>query len=625
MQSLKSSLLVSFSAAALTLSGCQHFAKNYDAATLSRDAWDEPQAALAHYLMQANADDAVCDLAQNRPHLPSVSEDSFKGAIQALAQTKNSPEVAARCLGHLFDTAEVSVAQSGTLLALNEAVRLLKVRVADDRLNARRVSALAEVIAQRPHWVRLTQRPAADMSNTLSRVIASLENNDARLQIAVAIQVAVDAEQGQFRKQSAVLALESQALSDQHLSVLSWRLPDTDMRHQAREKLVRRRVAKSVFASVRNNAEENVRRVLALGVNAIEPKANAAHSAYLVRPIEGAVQFRQDNVNQVLFVQGQQRQINLKGLLKVSVEGFEAPVSVCDEPKALKVEPCIDVATVTVESSLLQLSRDGVLRLPEQLTFGAVLPWTLNASIPVSLRWYDRPLTQFAVPFHIEAAEPVEVQGDSDNPSPRIAAKVTPMGQYTFVELVTPAGQRAAWVDLEAPGPFVVRSIGAGGRAGHNGRNGHAGDQGRDGADASCPNTLGTHGSDGTNGVDGARGQDGASGSAGGSIEVTLNCEGGPCQALIPKLGPLFGSAGGVGGKGGEGGRGGDGGRGGRGGRSTWCTTGRPRENLAGGLNGVDGRPGATGATGYRGLDGTAGEVRFRQIDVVTPMVSSMR
>ncbi len=420
--------------------------------------------------------------------------------------------------------------------------------------------------------------------------------------------------------------------AEEELRIYARRIPDENLRTEAKRRLVRVRIAMSSFEELRSNSEAVEQRVMALGRNPVSLTENRPTSVDFdatAMPVRG-ISIVQDVGSQTARLASWREQrsnvsvvppIDLRPVLSFTVPGFSAPLRLCAPPEELRVDPCVDPSQLSISLPFARIEADGRFRLAEQLDMSQVFHIAQTGPgfrIPIVLG--GEPLVDAFWDVDFSTTGNAVFASGYGSPGPAVSV-VVDASDPRFYHYVMTAYGRDYHVVIEPGemGYFGVVAAGGNGEPGARGQDGYDGQNGQDGQNASCPNTQGTNGTNGSDGGPGGPGGPGGNGGPGGFVDAKLLCLAAQCAELEAQLTPTLRAPGGAPGRGGAGGNGGSGGQGGDGGNSTTCyDQNNSSYTVNGGSDGANGHDGVDGPPGPDGLAGPPGRVAL-DVQAVSP------
>ena len=309
--------------------------------------------------------------------------------------------------------------------------------------------------------------------------------------------------------------------------------------------------------------------------------------------------------------------VDLAPGLAVTVDGFDAPITLCPGVDRWDPTPCIEPAALTFSHPAATLDTAGRLHFRTDLVVDDVVLLGRDGTVLTPTLLIGAVAVQGLVfTLYFDPVAPLVLAGQGAGArGPDLAVDVFEVSndRLLFGVQLLGSDQKLAVVVPRTDEGFAVISRGAPGSTGTNGSSGAQGSQGSQGMSASCPSMNASSGSAGGTGGQGGPGGAGGPGGPGGLVRVGLDCD--RCDTLKPIALRRSRSEGGPGGSGGNGGPGGMGGRGGMGGMGTSCSTydattkSYRTTSLSGGSSGAQGGQGPAGARGVNGAPGASGTV----------------
>ena len=209
--------------------------------------------------------------------------------------------------------------------------------------------------------------------------------------------------------------------------------------------------------------------------------------------------------------------IQLRGVLRVQLDGIDNPVTLCARRAGADSLPCLSVSDVGVDTLLARLDADGTLRFANQL------PAVQTAALADSARRLHVPLvvsgdtlTALDLPLRFETPKNLVLRGRASGgagPDLRLEVQSLVTGRIGYTVYDAEDHVYRAVVERSAADSFHVISEGADGQRGADGSTGADGMSGSMGTSAMCPSFSAA---DGGRGEDGRAGQDGGIGGDGG-------------------------------------------------------------------------------------------------------------
>ena len=608
--------------------------------TATQVAQSRDRNALVEYLGQRDASPTVCDLASDGPHVPEVSADVRDELIAALHDDRLTPAIWGECVTRLIHSADVESARSVFDAVGREYIELLvNGAVERDSLAAKRLFVM--------HTLLLGRRDdVAPGRETMNNVLGVLRDRLKRGRLGlVATRYAsemvadIELERGMRAGRPVDEAMLDELLRSGDESTLQRyerRLPDMRLRLEAKRRIIRLHIASSRYPEVRENAAGLEETMMQSGVNQADLR--------LHRPVRGWIDSSALAVRSVLVRQDLQHQTSallgyadqgvsakgsvsvlpqlpLRGMLQVTLDGIDEPVTLCGPAELLDPSPCLTPRDVSVDSRVTDFDGDGVLRFAEQLTppeAEALAESGRRVSVPIAVG--GRTLTTLDWDLRFEAPRDLVLEGRSsgaDGPGLRVRVTWLETNRLVYDVEGGPHPYHAIVERADAE-HFHVISRGADGSRGSDGSSGRDGLTGSSGTNAMCPSTAGGNGARGEDGSAGENGGNGERGGRGGDIVIEVVRHGAAPDALPLLVRRAVLSEGGAGGQGGSGGSGGRGGQGGSGGMGTTCIDSDGHvSSLSGGSSGLSGSDGRSGFSGSPGASGSPGRVTLRVVESV--------
>ena len=590
--------------------GCHHrFPLPYTANQLLTDSARWPGEGLVHYLTQPNADVSVCTLTPPNA-LRRTDEELVDPFVTALEENRLSPSRWQSCATRLV----AALPPASREYAFGRLARVI-LSLLDVQQSAPRLIAANEVLATRPREPspsleallgRLTQWPREKLAPAVPPVFDALVST-------------LELDHGQFAGHPLTGADITNTQDEALLARMAARLPDANLRASARRRVIRLRIERSEFSEVKARAAEVEAAVMEQGrwPQPVALLRLTNPELPLALPFQALVR---QHVNQqvvTLLAPGQDRDqlmplLDLKASLHFSV-GWSRPLSMCQLPGELAVDPCIDAREVEVANPMVKIDAEGVVRLPERLAMvDAMNLARADEGLVLPIRLAGRLVTSLQVPLRFEVPDSIYFEGSPGERGPAVNVAVQPVGSALLFSAVSEQGvTRMAILPRGASTSFEVASLGGRGFTGESGRHGMDGSRGYNGASASCPSMPGQPGGQGGQGGSGGDGRQGGRGGDGGYVSVVVQCgRACPDDERLSRM--RLHSRGGEGGRGGDGGRGGRGGDGGSGGSGTSCTINGHSAYLPSGSSGSRGNDGSSGYAGPQGSEGQSGQVQVQ-------------
>ncbi len=574
--------------------------------------------ALIAYLGQADATPTVCDPASKGPHARPLDDKGKQRLVLALINGTVAPDTWRSCVdamarrGSPADTAQL-VDEIGrgyrTLLSNPDFEKIQVIRV--------RLAAMQRFYLGRKNGEGGNTKLDVSLFTSLRKAIAKQELGTYARTFGQELLTAVDAEHGQWQGRSVddQLLDERYAAKDENtLRIFAQRLPTDALRIDASRRIIRLRIASSLFAEVRANAAQVEETVLRDGINPISLTEHAPVSATLdasktpVRSVLVQQQVWQQTAKLIAYGGDGARssvlpEVKLRGALEVVAAGVSRPVTLCGGKRSLDPTPCIQPSDVHIDNPYAYLDKHGAFRFVDHITeTQAVSLAAARDKFVLPIRVGEKPI--LSVTWRLSYARPEDLIFRGPNPGengPQLGVLIDARDPARYIfnanDGVVP---HLAVVEAADVPSFHVGSSGAQGQSGVDGASGSDGSSGSE-----CGN-----GGDGSDGEDGGPGGPGGNG---GDVSVRVECASADCSALKATLRNLAVSIAGAGGAGGSGGSGGSGGAGGSGRSATTHTDdqGNTVVDDPGCSGGASGSSGSSGSDGPLGAPGRPGSVRF--------------
>lgn len=571
--------------------------------------------ALVAYLGQENASPAVCNLRAAGPHVEPLSESGRTALTNALTEGKVSPDLWRSCVSAMLRSAPgPDAAALIDTIARDYRALLVKADFEKSPVKQERLRVMQQIYRERKNGVDGTARVQEALFADLRHALALHRLGPIAAHLGQELVEVFDLEHGLWTGRAvdvAMLESLSSARDEKALRLFAARLPSPALRDGALRRIIRLRIAASLYPEVREHAAQVEEILLKQGIYPLALADHPPQRGFIndtKLPVRGVL-VRQDLRNQtarLLAYSGAPPSLSvlpdlkLRGVLMIEFEGISRPVTLCGPAESLDPTPCVAADDVKIENPTAYLDKEGLFRFVDDIRMQeAVGLAQLDGPFRLPVSVAGKRLLSFDWPLYFEQPEDLVFSGiaaGSDGPALRV--QVDPLNpQARLVFTVTGVGTYFAVVEDRDASSFSVVSRGAQGETGASGSSGNDGASG-----GQC--------SDGSNGTDGSSGDTGGPGGNGGSVEVQVNCGGARCDRLIARLRTTILSQGGAGGAGGAGGRGGSGGWGG----SARSATTHTDENgntitddpgCSAGSNGSSGSDGASGSDGEPGRDGS--------------------
>lgn len=574
--------------------------------------------ALVVYLGQPDASPTVCDLRAPGPHVSAFTPEIRGRLIDGFVDGRIDTAPWRRCIEVALDglpAAQVPSVFDDLMLAYRKLLKDSAIET--DPARAERVATIQRLYLDRRPGLDGHPEVLAAIFDDLRTLLAKDALGAVARTFAAEVLATVDVEHGTWQGRRVDLAMmDALAATGNEMTLTRFaeRLPEPDLREQAKRRIVRLHIALSAFDEVRTAAAAVEEAVMREGNN---PVVLADHRLVRAWFDDSKETIRSVRVRQrvwqhaaTLLGYTQQRptlsvlpELAFRGRLWAELQSISHPVTLCGSRRAIDPTPCIAISSVSLDNPFTYLDEAGRFHFRDDVGEKEVVPlaardaFTLPVAIDgqpaASLRWglsYERPEDlELRGPGEGGRGPDLDVRVDHPNPS-----------RYVFT-VHSPLGEHVAVVEAADLAAFHVASRGTNGATGWAGSAGSTGTSG-----SACSN-----GGPGGNGGDGNNGGDGGHG---GDAKVVIVCGLGPCD--VDLLERIIFSAGGDGGQGGPGGPGGPGGSGGDGRPASTHTDGdgNPIVDDPGCAPGSPGFAGSSGVDGWPGHAGSPGRVTFEVV-----------
>ena len=561
--------------------------------------------ALVAYLGQPDASPTVCDLRARGPHVSALTADIRGTLIGGFVDGKIDPVLWRRCIEVALKGLPADRVPSvfdDVMLAYR---RLLKDSdLQTDPALAERVATIQRLYVDRRPGLDGHPQVLMPIFDDLRASLAKNELGAMARTFAAEVITTFDIEHGTWQGRRVDLPMMDALAAtgnEMTLTRFAMRLPDPDLREQAKRRIVRVHVALSAFDEARTAAADVEEAVIRDGHN---PVVLADHRLVRAWFDESKATIRSVLVRQRVWQQSatllgyaKQRptlsvlpELAFRGSLWAELQSISHPVTLCAPKRALDPTPCIATSSVSLDNPFAYLDKSGLFHFRDNVGENEVIPLAARDAfaLPVALDGQRAVSLLWGLSF--ERPENLDFSGPGEGGrGPDLAVRVDHPNQSRYVFTVHSArGEHVAVVETVDLAAFHLASRGANGAAGV----------------AGSPGSTGTSGSECSDGGPGGRGGDGGNGGNGGdggNINVVIACGLGPCDvALIERI--IFSAAG----DGGSGGSGGAGGPGGSGGSGRFASTHTDSDgNII--VDDLGCSPGFAGASGPSGADGWPG------------------
>jgi hypothetical protein len=604
----------------LLLAGCpqEQFPLPMTAAELAAQDFEKSGPALVAYLGQPDATPAVCDLGSHGPHVPALDDKLAGTLVGGLADGKVPPDLWRRCANALLKSAPNEASRSW-LDAVGKGYRkLLRDGDFEKRPDLQlRLSAMQRFYIERKNGFDGHEVVDTKLVDELRKALLNHRLGPAATSFGEELVEIVDLEHGLWLGRTVDLPMIDKLYAGgdaKTLGRIAARLPQTDLRAQAKRRVIRLHIMASPFDEVRQNAAAVEETLMKLGNNPISTAEHPPTRGWVQgMPMRGVL-VRQDVRQQTAKLLGYSGdrpglsvlpELKLRNLLLVEATGVSRPITLCAPSKELDPSPCVSVHDVTLDNPAAYLDKGGAFHFVEHITMNDALDLAQRMTrerfvLPVSVG--GRRLTNFDWRLYYERPEDLIFSGPSPGErGPNLGVSVDHRDPNRYIIKV--AGADRPYVALVESPDAPLFHVGSKGATGYTGVAGASGMSGMSGGECQS-------GSDGSNGGDGGPGGPGGDG---GEVAVQVACGETPCQDVLALARGMVVSLAGDGGAGGSGGSGGSGGLGGPGRNATSHTddNGTTVIDDPGCSAGSDGMSGMSGSNGSPGSPGHPGRVSF--------------
>jgi hypothetical protein len=368
-------------------------------------------AALVAYLGQAGASASVCDLRGPGPHAVKVGAGAGRELVRALRAGRVAPALWRSCSAALLESAGRPAAASLAGDALQGALAELEGPLPESGpARLARLEALAQVYEERPAGLEASAAAVSDARARLERLLARGRPGPVGRERAGDLLAVLELERGSWQGRVVDLpALDGllEAGDERTLRRAMDRLPDAQLRAEARRRVVRLHLRASSDPEVRERGPAVEERVLGDGSNPVSlaehpplrgrlepPPASPQGLVVEQHVLEQTVRLLDDTRGPG--APGLLPALPLRGALEVELAGLSLPVTVCAPPRELDVAPCLPPAAIEVDGPLARVDGDGALRIVDAgpaavvLAAGPRLGVSLSAAGSGSASWAGR-------------------------------------------------------------------------------------------------------------------------------------------------------------------------------------------------------------------------------------------
>ena len=398
--------------------------------------------ALLAYLGQPDASPAVCDQNARGPHLSALDQEGREELVGALVEGRVQPGLWRRCVNALVRSApRADTAAFVDVVGRSYRALLKNSEFEKSPALQARLGVMQQFYIERTNGISGHAEIQHKLFGDLRRALTAHRLGAEASRRGAELLAIFDLEQGQWNGRRVDLAMLDQltrAGDEATLRHFADRLPELPLRDEARRRVIRLHIAASAFPEVRANQAVVEERVMKQGVYAISLSENPPRRGSLDMtnvPIRGVL-VRQDLWRQTatLFGYGDNRpgvsvlpELHLRSALRVEVQNFSQPVSLCGPPKSLDPTPCIADSEVELGNPTAYLERGGKFRFVDQITMQDVLNLAqLGDRFVLPIRVGGLPLVSLDWQLYYERPKDFFLPGDSagqDGPKVRNPAK----------------------------------------------------------------------------------------------------------------------------------------------------------------------------------------------------------
>jgi hypothetical protein len=446
------------------------------------------------------------------------------------------------CAGHLLRTLAAAGRAADFLDRMGYTYRRLLRSdgiESDERLQAR-VRALHQVFLARPAGVVPHPAVTSELLDDLTQALQKKRLGPFATRYGEDLLLEFGLLQNRWRSQP-LTPTDLDALLEQKKEGLLRRIieraPDTNLREEARRRIVRLHISASAWPEVKAQASEVEAAVLQRGHFAISLSTYPFVRGRLSEQITSvqSIVAKQDIWRQSITLQPASTDpdkaavmptFNLREALSLELRGLSQPVSLCGKAADLDVTPCLEPTEVHIQDPIASLDGEGYVHFAANLPTDTVVAWIRKQpELSFSLEVGGRTFSALHWPVAFSLPESMDFSAKPGAPGPSLDVRVEPLdGQRLLVTVRASGHSYLGVLEREHLGQFSVVSHGGAGKPGEHGVNGGVGGKGETGA-------------------------------AGGNIQVQVVCETAECGGLPYVARKLVDSQGGQGGPGGAGGQ----------------------------------------------------------------------
>ena len=356
--------------------------------------------ALVAYLGQPDASPAVCDLRAQGPHVPAFTPEIRGALIDGFVEGKIPAPLWRRCV----DTALKGLPADQVASMFDEVMLSYGKQLNDSDVETD--PALAERVAtiQRLY---LDRRPELDgHQNVLGPLFDGLRDKLAKNKLgpvakafASEVIATVDVERGAWQGHPVDLPLMdtlAAAGNEMTLTRFAERLPRSELREEARRRLVRIHIALSAFDEVRSSSADVEEAVIRTGHNPVfladHPLVRAWFSEEPIRFVLVRQHVWQRSATLLGYAQKRPTlsvlpELSLRGSLWAELQSLSHPVTLCTSQRALDPTPCLPVASVSLDTPFTYLDKGARFHFRDNVAEQEVVPLAAHDTftLPVAL------------------------------------------------------------------------------------------------------------------------------------------------------------------------------------------------------------------------------------------------
>ncbi|MEZ4320624.1 MAG: hypothetical protein R3F61_24290 [Myxococcota bacterium] len=338
---------------------------------------NRPHALIVGYLEQTSADPAVCDVTRTDGVALSYADRRVvKALFQGLEKGSIPPDRWSRCVRLLWREADPLLEADLGHALLGGLDGLRRVSAWGSR-DLERASALLDVLVNRESrggTEALDPTKLEGVALDLRAAAARFGRDSAAGVVLGDLVSAVEAEAGVL--DGVPITRKTIAATNDPVQLTQWalRLPSAPLREAAQERLIARRIEKSPFAWVRENAEA-VQDALAKGPLGLPPGAVVVRAQWspardgtallrlLQDPLRGKVRLLPAGRDGT---RSADPSLDLVDSLWLDIDGLERPITVCG-PDRFDPTPCMPPSRLSMTHPVAVLAPTGRVTFPREL------------------------------------------------------------------------------------------------------------------------------------------------------------------------------------------------------------------------------------------------------------------